>query len=134
MKKPVKILLVIFSVIVFLFVAATVFVSLSANKLESLKDISVKDVDLSAIPDGTFTGKHEVFPVMVTVEVTVSNHVITEIKLVRHFNGQGQEAESIPDTVVEKQSLAVDVVSGATYSSKVILLAIKDALDSAVKD
>ena len=128
MKKPVKIILIIFSVLILLIIAATVYFSASAKKLEALRDISVEDVDLSMVPDGTYTGKHEVFPVLVTVDVTVSNHVITEIELVRHFNGQGQAAESITETVIQEQSLEVDVVSGATYSSKVILLAVKDAL------
>jgi len=131
MKKPVKIILIIFSVLILLIIAATVYFSASAKKLEALRDISVEDVDLSMVPDGTYTGKHEVFPVLVTVDVTVSNHVITEIELVRHFNGQGQAAESITETVIQEQSLEVDVVSGATYSSKVILLAVKDALDGA---
>lgn len=131
MKKPVKIILIVLSVLILLIIAATVYFSASAKKLEALRDISVEDVDLSMVPDGTYTGKHEVFPVLVTVDVTVSNHVITEIILVRHFNGQGQAAGSITETVINEQSLEVDVVSGATYSSKVILLAIKDALDGA---
>jgi uncharacterized protein with FMN-binding domain len=49
----------------------------------------------------------------------------------KHVNGKGTAAESIPETVVEKQTLQVDSVSGATYSSKVILLAIETALKNA---
>jgi uncharacterized protein with FMN-binding domain len=41
---------------------------------------------------------------------------------------QGQGAEIIPEKVIEAQSLKVDSVSGATYSSKVILKAIQDAI------
>jgi uncharacterized protein with FMN-binding domain len=60
--------------------------------------------------------------------VTVKNHTIKKIELLKHKNGQGQGAEIIPDKVMEVQSLKVDSVSGATYSSKVILKAIQDAL------
>ncbi len=39
------------------------------------------------------------------------------------------KAEKIPDKVLEEQSLQVDIVSGATFSSKVILKAVEDALN-----
>jgi uncharacterized protein with FMN-binding domain len=60
--------------------------------------------------------------------VTLSNHEITEIVITRHDNGQGQAAEAIIDDVTSEQTLLVDAIAGATYSSKVILLAIHDAL------
>lgn len=47
------------------------------------------------------------------------------LQLPLQSNGQGSGADVIPLRVVEAQSLNVDIVSGATYSSKIILLAIK---------
>jgi uncharacterized protein with FMN-binding domain len=75
-------------------------------------------------------GSYSVFPVSVDVEVEVSNHVITSILITKHDNGQGTPAEVIIDDVILAQSIDVDSISGATYSSKVILLAIKDALSN----
>jgi uncharacterized protein with FMN-binding domain len=63
--------------------------------------------------------------------VTINNHKITGIELVKHNHGQGAPAEVITGKVVEAQTLEVDIVSGATYSSKVILKAIENALKSA---
>ena len=60
--------------------------------------------------------------------VTVNSHRITEIDIIRHDGGRGKDAESITKSVVEYQSLQVDSVAGATYSSRVILRAIEDAL------
>ena len=62
------------------------------------------------------------------MKVTVKNHAITDIDLLKHQNGQGKPAEVITERVLAAQSLKVDTVSGATMSSKVILLAIEDAL------
>jgi len=42
-------------------------------------------------------------------------------------------AELITDMVIDSQSLKVDVVSGATYSSKIILKAIENALANPTK-
>ncbi|MBA7580983.1 hypothetical protein ES708_22882 [subsurface metagenome] len=56
--------------------------------------------------------------------------IIAGIELVKHRSGQGAPAEMIASKVVEAQTLEVDVVSGATYSSKVILKAIENALNN----
>jgi uncharacterized protein with FMN-binding domain len=93
-----------------------------------MSEITISEVDLEKIADGDYTGRHKIFPVAAEVKVNVKNHKITEIKLVKHNNGQGTSAEIIPDKVVEAQTLNVDIVSGATYSSKVILKAIENAL------
>lgn len=85
-------------------------------------------VDLAGVEDGDYIVSYSVFTVSVEVEITVKNHAIEEIELLKHKNGQGQGAEIILEKVIEAQSLKVDSVSGATYSSKTILLANENAL------
>ncbi len=92
------------------------------------ESVTIREIDLAAIADGVYTGRHKSFPVSVIVRVAVTNHAITGIELVKHFNGQGAPAEAVVDRVIERQSLQVDAVSGATVSSKCILKAIEDAL------
>lgn len=101
------------------------------QSFEELSAVEVENVDLSSIADGTYSGSYDLFPVSAEVAVTISGHKITEIKLIRHSNGLGKAAEAIPDEVVKTGSLQVDTVSGATYSSKVILKAIENALKNA---
>ena len=62
------------------------------------------------------------------VEVTVKDKAITNIALIEHMNGKGKPAERIIDDIVKQQSVAVDTVSGATNSSKVIMKAVENAL------
>ena len=100
------------------------------QSLDTLTNMKIEDVDLSKISDGKYTGKYEMFPVSAVVDVTVKAHQISKIDLIKHVNGKGTAAESIPDAVVKTGSLKVDAVSGATYSSKVILKAIENALNS----
>lgn len=101
------------------------------KNLKQLSGLQLVDIDLSKVPDGSYSGSYKVFPVSAEVKVTVENHKVTEIDLVKHGNGQGSAAEVIPDKVIEAQSLQVDIISGATYSSKVILKAIENALSGA---
>ncbi|GHV93834.1 hypothetical protein AGMMS50293_01540 [Spirochaetia bacterium] len=94
----------------------------------NLKEIVIKSPDLSKIADGTYQGNSKVGPVRVTLDVTIKDRTITSIEIIRHFNGLGEKAETIVPKIIEAQSLDIDVVSGATGSSKAILLAVENAL------
>lgn len=84
--------------------------------------------ELSKIPDGVYRGSAKVLPVIARVEVTVTGGRITGFRILRHLTGQGRAAEVLTEQVVEKQTIEIDAVSGATYSSKVILKAGENAL------
>lgn len=131
-KKTCLILLVIATVIIIALVIGSIFLVKNLNNtLERLVDIEITDVDLEQIEDGTYNGQYDAFPVAVEVAVTVANHQIKKIEIIEHQQGKGKAAEVIIDDVMEAQSLEVDSISGATYSSRVILLAIQDALENA---
>lgn len=110
--------------------SATVFMLYTNSQLQKLVQTDIKDVDLSSIANGTYEGSYSTFPIEVQLTVTVSDHAITQITILKHVNGQGKPAETILTEVLTAQSLEVDVISGATYSSKVILKAIQNALNS----
>ena len=131
MKSRRRIVLAAVIVLVAIIIAVFGAKSYIEASLVKLTETSIPDVDLSKVADGVYKGSHKVFPVEAEVRVTIENHKIIGIELVKHFNGQGTAAEVIPDRVTEAQSLKVDIVSGATYSSKVILKAIENALQSA---
>ena len=85
-------------------------------------------LSVSRAKNGEYIGSYSSFPVFAKVRVTIQDNAIHEIVLIEHRHGQGGSAESILGSVVTANSLAVDCVSGATYSSKVILMAIQEAL------
>jgi len=126
MKKKILIWLIIITCIITgsIITASAVI----QRNLTKLAQEDIPDVNLAEISDGDYQGSYSVFPVSVIVKVTVENHKIINIELIEHFNGQGTPAEILLDKVEESQSLQVDIISGATYSSKVILKAIENAL------
>lgn len=93
----------------------------------------ISGFDLSEAQDGEYIGECDNRAVKVTVAVHVENNRITDINILRHDNGMGKTAEEITDRVLEAQSLDVDAVSGATFSSNTILKAIENALEGAGK-
>lgn len=93
-----------------------------------IESISVSNVDLSEIPDGSYTGSYDAVMIAARVRVDVSNHTIKNIKILYHKNERGKKAESIVNEIKTAQSLKVDTITGATNSSKVILKAVQNAL------
>ena len=98
------------------------------NNLNALPDLPIANMDFRQVPNGTYTGSYAAFPVRVKVKAIVSDGKLTDLALLEHRNGQGQEAEKILQDVLSSQQLQVDVISGATYSSVVILKAVESAL------
>jgi uncharacterized protein with FMN-binding domain len=94
----------------------------------NLKKIEINSPDLNTVANGTYQGKSKVGPVRVTLNVNVENGAIVSIQIIRHFNGRGKKAEAIVPEIIKTQSLDVDVITGATGSSKAILKAIENAL------
>ena len=85
-------------------------------------------VALAHVADGTYEGTAETPLVKVTVVVTVENHTLKDIQLLRHENGKGAPAEAMLPEMLRQNTSEVDIVSGATMSSKAIRAAVRDAL------
>ncbi len=94
----------------------------------AVDDLKIENIDLRKIPDGIYFGSCDLEFVSVKTKVVVKNHTIQRIELIEHNNGKGKKAEVIIDNVISAQSLDVDVITGATASSKVILKAIENSL------
>jgi uncharacterized protein with FMN-binding domain len=131
MKKRRIVLPIILGVLASIVICGFAAKTLIENNLDQLAYLTVPDVDITKIEDGTYAGSYKEFPISAKVEVTVKDHQITAVELIEHKSGQGKPAEAITDKVIEAQSLDVDVISGATLSSKVILMAIENALSGA---
>ena len=132
MKKRYKVLLVTTVILIILGITVTIIgKSMLAKIIEELESLKLEDIsspDLSMLDDGTYAGSFGNVAVAAVVEVTIGDHRIERIVLVDHRNGKGAAAEAILGTVIERQSLEVDVIAGATYSSLTILKAVEDAL------
>lgn len=123
-----KIALVFLLIIIVLVLVLAGAIKIIESNMEALKAMPFEQIDIASIENGTYTGSFSSFPVAAEVRVTVEGQAITEIELVKHNHGQGEAAEVLPGHVLDAQSLDVDVITQATYSSMVILKAIEDAL------
>lgn len=84
--------------------------------------------------DGTYVGEADGFGGKIVAEVTIAGGAITDVKVTgdSETEGLGSVAvEKLPGKILAAQSLEVDTVSGATVSSKAVLLAVTNALAEA---
>jgi uncharacterized protein with FMN-binding domain len=93
-----------------------------------LKERQPSEINFSRLRDGAYQGESKHWPVAVNVDVRVANKRITTIVITRHREGKGESAEKITADIITAQSLDVDVISGATISSRTILEAVERAL------
>lgn len=73
----------------------------------------------------------------VTVEVIFDETQIASVTILEHSETAGicePAIESLPDLIVEGQTLAVDVIAGATVTSTAILTAVADCVTQAGGD
>lgn len=128
MHKLKKSFVIIFLSVFILILVGTVGFYQINKRMKSYESFSFHGLNLSQIKDGTYTGSEDGGIVKATVAVTVENHVITKIKVLSHDCGKGKPAEAIVNSIVAKNSLEVDTISGATYSSNVLRAAVYQAL------
>ena len=98
----------------------------SESESES-ETISDREFDLE---DGTYTGEGTGFAGTIKVAVTIKDKKITAIEILQTSDDAAffNRAKAILEQMIKKQTWEVDTVSGATYSSKGIIAAVKNAL------
>lgn len=127
MKRVGKALLVIACIIGIAVGGVRLVMDKQVRKMATQLD-AVAAVAPEQVADGTYEGTAETPLVKVAVEVTVQNHTLREIRLLRHENGQGAPAEAMLADMLSRNTSEVDGVAGATLSSKAIRAAVRDAL------
>lgn len=104
----------------------------NAQSGTSSEEKSTSTLDLSTLSDGTYQGEGQGFRGTTSVSVTVENGTITDITVNSYVDDEqffSRAASPIIEDIINTQSLDVDCVSGATFSSNGILEAVANALN-----
>jgi len=117
--------LIIIGVILLIGVSGFIFASMG---LGTIKKMVINEVDLAKIPDGTYEGRFHHIRWTYEVKVNVLNHRIASIKTTNKVPGREEIVEKAQKAIVDKQSLKIDAVSGATVDTKAFQKAVENAL------
>ncbi len=126
MKKLLKVVLVV----IFLALVFTGgFMFYLGRGLDEGSKLVITDVNISAIDDGVYRGEYDGGRWSNKIEIIIKDQQITKINLVEDLKFSKPEViEELFSRVIDKQSLNVDIISGATVSSKAYLKSMEKAL------
>ena len=90
------------------------------------------NLDITKVPDGTYTSSAMGFDEPIDVQVTVSDGKITSVEVTRDKESQPYRSlTDIPEQIVDTQSFRVDAVTKATITSNAVIAAAAKALAGA---
>lgn len=119
-------IIIVVTSIILAFVSTTVYRIWKYN--EMVKTITISEPEIAKVNDGIYEGQCDLRFVYAKVRVMIKNHQIKDVIIIKHENSRGKKAELILDDVIRQQKLGVNMVTGATASSKALLKAVEDAL------
>lgn len=128
-----KILIAIGCVITLAFTAGLIGYYRFEKMKSYLMGYTFDEIHLTAIDNGIYHGTCKAFLIKATTEITIKDNRIVSVEITDQQCVKGFEAKDITDRIIRKQSLSVDAVSGATGSSRCILIACEKALSEGKK-
>ena len=105
------------------------------NGVEDVPEEEPEEIDISAVPDGTYQGSADGFKSTIVVEVVLEAGTIVSVEVLEHDDTPEYFRDSnplIPERILEEQDLDVDTQTGATRSAEGIINAVRDALAGAL--
>ena len=129
-KKTLWILLCVCAALAIAVAGAVTYANRVIRQIETVHS-SMPDIDVSALPDGTYHGSYGSLPVYVNLDVAMKDHRIAGISIRNQICGKRYDAKETPQRIIRSQTQKVDAVAGATISSKCIMIAVYKALSPA---
>lgn len=96
----------------------------ASRGLSEMQELVINDVSPGEVADGVYTGEFNQYRWSYRVNVTVQKGKIMDIQ----FDNGGTLEQELVERIITKQSLDVDINTGATVNSKAFLKAVETAL------
>ena len=103
---------------------------IESNEIENDENIEIKGSTIK-LEDGTYNGSADGFRGKMEVSVTIKEGNIDKIEIIKSVDDKKwlERAKEVIETIIEEQTIEVDAICGATYSSKGIIEAVKNAIE-----
>lgn len=95
--------------------------------IPTLKALNINPVNISALPDGIYTGKYEFSRWKSEVSVSIQGGKLINIERLSEPLTP-DVSEELFNTIIEEQKIDIDVITGATATSKAYMKSIENAL------
>ena len=110
-------------------VVALLMAGCTSSEVTETRKLLINHVDLQKAANGIYEGEYGYGKFTYVVEVAIQDHRIARISvLMNRDTKRAKMAEGVVGKVMDYQRNDVDVVSGATTTSKALLKAIENAI------
>ena len=113
-----------FGIVFLLFLVMIAFAAFLGK--QQTENLTIQSADLQQATDGTYLGKYDGYRFTNIVEVTVADHRIVKIDVLK--TQREEISRGLADAVIAAQSPVIDAVSGATLDQNAFLKAVEIAL------
>lgn len=103
------------------------------QEIADLRQLQISAIDLSTVDDGVYTAAFGKVALSAKLQVTVAAGQIADIQVLEPGNGLGKAGKQIISSVLSAQSLQVDIVTGASATSKLVLRTVEEALRQGIR-
>lgn len=106
----------------------------NTDSTDNIEKTDSTDIADQVYKDGTYIGDGQGFGGNIQVQITIADDTLTDIQVVsaeKEDSAYLSQGKAVIERILEAQSTDVDTVSGATFSSTGILMAVEDALGKA---
>lgn len=111
-----------------------VFVSYSINRkrnqIKELKNLSLQNIEISNIADGTYTGYANTSFLKVKLELIVQNGTLQNVKILMNEGSVGQNVAPITQAMIKENKIIVSPIPDEEIASVVFMSAATNALSS----
>jgi uncharacterized protein with FMN-binding domain len=114
-----------------LIVLVLVITGCATQEMLMVRHMNIKDVDISKIRDGQYIGDFSYCGFKYEVETIVNNHKIQNIMVLHNRDTRhAKRAEGVISEILKNQTPNVDAISGATTTSKALMKAVENSLNT----
>ncbi len=96
-----------------------------------VRQMEIQNVDINGIRDGDYLGSFSYGGFKYEVKTIVGDHKIKDIMILHNRDTKyARRAEGVVSEIIKNQTPNVDVISGATTTSKVLMKAVENSLNT----
>jgi Uncharacterized protein conserved in bacteria len=115
--------------------AALLFSCAGFQEQARVRALEIGQPSLAGIADGSYVGRYAYGSYEYAVSVDIAGERITAVKILANRDtSHALAAEGVLARILEKQSPDVDAVSGSTTTSKALMKAVENAIESAPRN
>lgn len=99
------------------------------REMRRVRHMEIRNIDLAKVPDGAHVGTFTYSDFKYKVKTLVKFRKILHIQVLQNRDTKyAKRAEGVIPRIIKRQTPNVDVVSGATTTSKVLMKAVENSL------